>query len=829
MASESVSTPIAPGATTQGRGLRAARALAVLASCFAAVTCDLVTSPGEGETTITVTFLGDTVLVVGTVAPIRLEIADQGTVIEGLRYTVTSSDLAVVAPNATGDSLRVNARGSAIVTFTLVGSTFGENPPRGDVRIQAIAASAELDQTTILLQALNDSVILDLEIRDARGDTLVVPGADVEWSSSDADVATVNSRGRVLATGNGTATITAEVQHGDTVEVSATATVTVRQRLDHYTFTPASVVLGALGDTLTVVPRPRDVADSIITGVTLPTPTLTSSRPGFSVTAQGLITALANDTGFVVAEADLGGGTFVRDSVRVQVGQVAAQVLITNPDPVTVTAIPDTIPLSAIVRDSGNNNVLGRSVVWNNLDPLVVGFAPSGNQATAFVTGTGTGRIVAAMDARADTLTFIVTNVSTRIRIRPDTLAFRSVGDTIALTDTVRNDKGVQLFGTVLTYRVLDATIADVTAQGRVVALAVGTTEVIAALPGGQADTSVVSVENRPVTVNIDSTSITLASVGDTITATADIRNQRGAPLGPTFGIDWTSSDSAVAGVSTSGLVTARGAGSATIRATNKFNTARFDEATVTVTNAPAVLTLNRTADALNAPSLTIQYVATVRNARGAVIGGAVVAWRSTNATVADVDPNGLATALAEGASSIVAEIGVGAGLRADTATLTVRNDAVSMTLSQTSAIIGSIGDTLRLFADVRNTVGGTVGNVQLDWSSTDTVVASVDTLGLITARSVGTSTVTSRLRNTILSAGAQIEVRNAPDTVIIFPTSVTLASVLDQDTPAVRLRNALGDSLARGAAQWLSDDATIAQVSGDGVITAIARGLTKV
>ncbi|MBI4420426.1 MAG: hypothetical protein HY560_06335, partial [Gemmatimonadetes bacterium] len=55
MASESVTTPLAPGATPRGRGLRAARALAVLASCFAAVTCDLVTSPGEGETTITVT------------------------------------------------------------------------------------------------------------------------------------------------------------------------------------------------------------------------------------------------------------------------------------------------------------------------------------------------------------------------------------------------------------------------------------------------------------------------------------------------------------------------------------------------------------------------------------------------------------------------------------------------------------------------------------------------------------------------------------------------------------------------------------------------------
>ena len=67
----------------------------------------------------------------------------------------------------------------------------------------------------------------------------------------------------------------------------------------------------------------------------------------------------------------------------------------------------------------------------------------------------------------------------------------------------------------------------------------------------------------------------------------------------------------------------------------------------------------------------------------------------------------------------------------------------------------------------------------------------------------------------------------NAPDTVNIIPTTLTLASVGDTDgTFAVDLKNARGVALPRDAANWSSHDVTIARALG-GVITAVGAGTT--
>lgn len=90
-----------------------------------------------------------------------------------------------------------------------------------------------------------------LELIVGEGATLVATtsnGKDVEWSTSDANVATVSSRGGVTAQGAGTCTITAK--YG---KASATCAVTVKEKIVvNFTFTDGS------GATLTEATVDRD-------------------------------------------------------------------------------------------------------------------------------------------------------------------------------------------------------------------------------------------------------------------------------------------------------------------------------------------------------------------------------------------------------------------------------------------------------------------------------------------------------------------------------------------------------------------------------------------
>ena len=106
-------------------------------------------------------------------------------------------------------------------------------------------------------------------------------------------------------------------------------------------------------------------------------------------------------------------------------------------------------------------------------------------------------------------------------------------------------------------------------------------------------------------------------------------------------------------------------------------------------------------------------------------------------------------------------------------------------------------------------------------------VMASPSFLPII-ARATGETYIVAATANG-RSDSTFVRVTNAPDTVNIVPTDLTLASVGDTDGGfAVDLKNALGASLPRTAANWSSHDVTIARAL-DGVITAVGPGTTYI
>jgi uncharacterized protein YjdB len=144
--------------------------------------------------------------------------------------------------------------------------------------------------------------------------------------------------------------------------------------------------------------------------------------------------------------------------------------------------------------------------------------------------------------------------------------------------------------------------------------------------------------------------------VGATTTLQATVKDEGGNVM-TGQSIAWSSSNTAVATVSASGVVTGAAAGSATITAASG---GKSGNATVTVTAAPPPPPVVTTVTvAPSAPSVnigaTVTLTATVKDAQGNVMTGQTISWSTSNASVATVSGSGVVSGVAAGSATITA------------------------------------------------------------------------------------------------------------------------------------------------------------------------------
>jgi uncharacterized protein YjdB len=252
------------------------------------------------------------------------------------------------------------------------------------VRVARVPVGMTLSPDTVLLTGLAQTVDLRAVVLD--GASLPIGDARVTWSSSRPGVALVGDAGRVLAMGDGLATITARV---DTLVRSAR--VRVSTRATTMAVTPAQLRLDGVSDTARVVAVVRNAA-----GIAMHPP-----QPVF--TSSDTTVATVDFIGFVIARrAGSATLTVVADTLRatvpVTVIQTVAEVRIV-PDTATV-AVGGTKAYAAVVRDRFGITVPGAVLVWISSDPAVATVS-----ATGLVTGLaqGTATLTATAGGRSDT------------------------------------------------------------------------------------------------------------------------------------------------------------------------------------------------------------------------------------------------------------------------------------------------------------------------------------------------------------------------------------------------------------------------------------------
>ena len=138
-------------------------------------------------------------------------------------------------------------------------------------------------------------------------------------------------------------------------------------------------------------------------------------------------------------------------------------------------------------------------------------------------------------------------------------------GDSVALTASVRSLGGRDLADAEVTWMSLDDTLASVSAAGWVTGRRTGSARIVATA-GSAADTASVEVVAGAAAVLRVAPAADTLGVGDTLTIRARVSDALGNEV--STAVTWSTTDAAVAGVDSGGVVTGVGAGSGAIVAT---------------------------------------------------------------------------------------------------------------------------------------------------------------------------------------------------------------------------------------------------------------------
>lgn len=389
---------------------------------------------------------------------------------------------------------------------------------------------------------------------------LVVSGVSsgVTWRSDDPGVARVSTNGRAVATGIGSTRIVGNRKTG-----SETFIVHVRTAIDSIRFRQESVTVAA-GNSLRLAFRSFDVTGAQEDSAAGARIHWTSMGPGVAtVDSTGLIAA--SEVGRTVIALDVNGAM---DSAVVNVVAIpVVNVTLNVPETFSISA-GESLTLTAVATGPSGETLPDRSFSWTSARPSIATVSETG-----VVTGVapGWGSITVTSEGVSKSANVIVTPqllASVEVSLVSSGL---HVGDSTQATAVARDANGGLLTGRPVVWTSLSPNIATVSAAGMVKAVAPGSAVIRATADSktGESTVNVTAVVVAPATVA--SVSVTLANanalVGLSTQAVAVAKDANGNVLtGRTVG--WSSLTPGVASVSSTGMVTALAAGTATVRAT---------------------------------------------------------------------------------------------------------------------------------------------------------------------------------------------------------------------------------------------------------------------
>ncbi len=309
-------------------------------------------------------------------------------------------------------------------------------------------------------------------------------------------------------------------------------------------------------------------------------------------------------------------------------------------------------------------------------------------------------------------------------------------GQTVQIQAAPQNGTGNPVASNGVAWSSSDPSVATVSGSGMVTLLANGKATITAVEEGVTASVGAEVDPPQAASLGLAPASVAMQA-GQTQQLSATFLDSSGTPVaGPA--VSWGSSNTGVATVSASGLITAVAAGAATITANAGALSAT---STVTVVSvAPVVVAVNVTPGSSSLlTGHSEQLIGAPVDASGRVVAGATVAWSSSNPGAAPVSSTGTVSGNAPGSATITATSSGHSG----TATVSVAVATVAtVSVSPGSASL-TPGGTVQLTATLRDALGSIIAG-SVAWTTSDGSVASVSSGGLVTANGAGSAIITA-------------------------------------------------------------------------------------
>ena len=295
--------------------------------------------------------------------------------------------------------------------------------------------------------------------------------------------------------------------------------------------------------------------------------------------------------------------------------------------------------------------------------------------------------------------------------------------------------------------------------------------------------------------------------------------------------VSWKSSDETVAVVSGQGVVTAKGAGTATITATAADGSGVSGTYKVTVEKKAEEPKPVKVTKITVTGSITKLAVGKKAALKAAVLPSNAdnkkVTWKTSNPKVAVVSGSGVVTAKGAGTATVTATAADGSGVTGRYKISVVKHAVKKVALKSTSTALAA-GKKATVKATITTT--GKTANKALKWSSSNSKYASVSSKGVVTSKKAGagkTVTITAAATD---GSGKKASVRikilkHAVKKITLKCSKKTIAA---GKKVTVKATVATTGKTANKSLSWSTSNKKYATVNSKGVVTAKKAGKGK-
>ena len=637
--------------------------------------------------------------------------------------TWKSSNTSIATVDKDGN---VTAVGNGTCKITATTTDGYSSSGSSDVTVDIKAESINLDKTSLDITNLGVKEKLKADVLPSFS-TINRP---VKWSSSNTNVAKVDSSGNVTSVGVGTCKITATTADGTNLSASCDVSVGIKVQSINFNISSYKITDTAQSPLFKPIISPSNATKK---GVTWSS----SNTKIATVNANGTVSPVGNGTCKIIATTI--DGTNLSASIDLTVDIKAKSISFNS----TSYKITDTAQTPSFTPKILPENTANKNVTWKSSDTSIATVSSGG---VIKAVSNGTCKIIATTKDGTNlsaSMDIIVAIKAKSVALDKTSLKITSKNSINKLVATVTPSQASQK----VAWSSSNGNIAKVDSKGRVTPVSNGTCKIIATTTDGRNRTAScdVTVDVKFVTgISFDFNSYTITNVNQT-----PVFNPKITPSdAEDKNVRWSSSNTKVATVSSSGVIKAAGNGTCKITATTTDGTNLSASFNITVNIKATKITLDKTKIELTTGKETEKITSSIEPS----IANKAVKYTSSDESVATVSSDGVVTAVGSGTCKITAAPTDGSKVTAS-CDVTVDIKTTGMKLDKTNYTFNK-AETIK----INPVITPSKASKKLTWTSSNTKVAIVSSDGKVTPVGKGTCKITATTTDgTNLSASCNI------------------------------------------------------------------------